>query len=303
MNADNYTMFTTKAYREDQWTTHRLLTWTAKHFAKQQIQSSRLAAELLLAHVLKTTRLKLYTDSERPTSIAERTNLRKLVIRAARHEPVQYLTGHAPFMTMMLQVNPSVLIPRPSTETIVEHVLQREDHSSNRNITIGDIGTGSGAIAVALAKYLKGCRVIATDIHADALEVAGQNAQAIDVDQRISFHQGNLLLAIPEGQKLDYLVSNPPYISDPEWQQVAPNIKDFEPHHALRGGIDGLNIIRPLLAMARNYMKDTAQLVLEIAASQAKQVLELANQTPGLTPTQILNDHEGLPRVLVANAT
>lgn len=284
------------------WTTRQLLHWTTDFFHKKGLDNPRLSAEMLLAHVLGVDRLKLYMDPDRPTSDLERATFREWVERAARHEPVDYLVGHTPFFSLKLKVTPDVLIPRPSTETLVEHVLQHARRTPGFHTpTIADIGTGSGAIAVALAKHLKTAHVVATDISEAALAVARENAEAHGVAERIEFVQGSLLEPL-RGRRFEFLVSNPPYISDEEWAQVEPNVKEYEPASALRAGVDGLRDIRPLIAHAREYLTQPGQLVLEFAASQKKQVLKLAEEADGLTHVHTLADHERLPRVLVADA-
>src|SRR5690606_19821155 len=158
---------------------------------------------------------------------------------AAGHEPVDYLVGQAPFFAMMFKVTPAVLIPRPSTETLVEHVIQHARRTPGfASPLIADIGTGSGAIAVSLAKHLPSARVVAVDISADALAIARENARTYGVEDRIDFVQGDMLQALAGKGQFAFLTSNPPYISDEEWLHVQPNVKDHEPHTALRGGAD-----------------------------------------------------------------
>lgn len=288
--------------RPETWTTRRLIGWTERFFGAKGLDHPRLSAEMLLAHVLETTRIKLYTDPDRPASELERAAFRKLVERAVDHEPVDYLIGHTHFFSMMFKVNRSVLIPRPSTETLVEHVVQHARHTPGfASPLIADIGTGSGAIALCVAKHIPNCHVIATDLHSEALEVATENARAQHVLDRIEFRAGDLLEPLRSSPPVRYLLSNPPYISDEEWDQVAPNVKDHEPSHALRGGSDGLHFIRPLIQQASTFLDHPGQLVIEIAASQSDAVLELASAAVGLENPSILSDHESLPRVLVAN--
>ena len=283
------------------WTTRRLLAWTTDYFTRKKIDSPRLCAEMLLAHVLGVARLKLYMDPDRPSSELERGRFRELVERAARHEPVDYLVGQAPFMSMMFKVSPAVLIPRPSTETLVEHVIQHARRTPGFvHPLIADIGTGSGCIAVSLAKHIPQARVVATDISWQALDIARQNAQTHGVQDRVDFRQGDLLAPLA-GLRVRYLVSNPPYIPDHEWDAVEPNVKNYEPTLALRGGEDGLQYIRPLIAQAYQYLDRPGQLLIEVAAVHVAQVLALANNAPGLTHARILADHQGLPRVLVAD--
>jgi release factor glutamine methyltransferase len=169
-----------------------------------------------------------------------------------------------------------------------------------REPLIADIGTGSGAIAIALAKHIPGSRIIATDISADALAVARENASMQGVADRIDFRQGDLLDALRH-QRVRYLVSNPPYIPDDEWADVEPNVKNHEPHGALRGGVDGLSHLAPLIAHCHQNLDAPAQLVLEIASSRKSRILELVAANAKLTNAHILADHEGLPRILVAD--
>jgi len=185
----------------------------------------------------------------------------------------------------------------------VEHVIQHCRRTPGFHApAIADIGTGSGAIAIVLAKHVPNCRVIATDFSPAALAVARQNAQEQEVSDRIEFLEGDLLAPLHgRGLRARYLVSNPPYISDEEWEAVAPNVKDYEPHTALRGGVDGLKFIRPLIAGAGEFLERPGQLVLEIAAAQKDAVLRLAGEA-GFENPRVLADHEGLPRVLVADA-
>lgn len=293
----------------DTWTTRKLLVWMSEAFTRNKLDSPRLFAELLMAHVLGCDRLKLYMDADRPASELERQTLRELVGRALKNEPVQYLVGEAWFYGMPLHVDRRVLVPRPSTETIVEQVLQHAraepgfGGKSGEGVCLADIGTGSGAIALVLIKNMSEARALATDISADALEVARRNAQRHGLGDRVEFLKGDLLGALadhPAGMELHYLVSNPPYIPDNEWETVEPNVKDFEPHHALRGGADGLKFVRPIVEGAPALIRAHGLLLVEIAAATAGAVLEMARAHPLLENARIEQDLEGHPRVLVA---
>ncbi len=287
---------------QTKWTTRELLRWTGEFFRKKGVDNPRLHAEMLLASVAGVDRLKLYMDADRPANELERATFRELVERAAQHEPVEYLVGYCPFFSLKLKVTPDVLIPRPSTETLVEHVLQHARRTPDLHTpTIADIGTGSGAIAIALAKNLKHAHIIATDASEAALAVARENAETYGLTDRIEFIAGDLLEPL-QGQRVQFLLSNPPYISDAEWNEVPANVKAYEPVSALRGGADGLKFIRPLIEHAREHLAEPGQLAIEFAASQEKQILSLANQAAGLAHAHILPDHEHLPRVLVADA-
>jgi len=293
---------TSHSTENEAWTTRRLLSWTQEHLSRKGVDSPRLATEMLLAHVLGVDRLKLYMDPDRPANDLERATFRGLVQRAVNHEPVEYLVGRCPFFSMMLTVGPGVLIPRPSTETLVEHVIQHARRTPGFNApTIADVGTGSGVVAITLAKHIPNSRVIATDISEEALTIARQNAQDLGVADRIEFRQGDLLEPLA-GERLRYLVSNPPYISDEEWHAVNPNVKDYEPESALRGGGDGLRYLRRLIEQSRPLLEHPAQLVLEAAASHKKQLLKIVEDSGVWTHAHVLADHERLPRVLVCDA-
>lgn len=287
--------------RSPVWTTRRLLDWTTSHFEQRGLDRPRLCAEMLLAHVLELPRIKLYMDLDRPASELERAAYRELVERASRHEPVEYLVGRCPFYSMLLAVNPAVLIPRPSTETLVDHVIQHARRTPGfADPIIADVGTGSGAIAIALAKNLPTARVIATDRSTAALEVAQRNAKEQGVSERIDFRAGDLLEPLA-GLRLHFLASNPPYISDAEWADVPPNVKDHEPTDALRGGRDGLDLLRRLIADGPTLLRPAGQLVLEFASSQKAALVAMVDAQEQLGPPAVLADHEGLPRVLVAD--
>jgi release factor glutamine methyltransferase len=239
-------------------------------------------------------------DLDRPASELERAAFRELVERASKDEPVDYLVGHAPFYGLTFKVTPAVLIPRPSTETIIDHVIRHcRTTPGFGEPVIADIGTGSGTIAVTLAKNLPKAHIVATDISADALAIAKENAEKIGVADRIEFHQGNLLEPVLK-HRFEYVISNPPYIPDHEWDAVEANVKDYEPHGALRGGSDGLQFVRPLVADAKKVLKQPGQLLIEIASCTKLAVMDLATQYE-YKNINVLADHEGLPRILVAD--
>ena len=293
--------------RRDQspWTTRRLLGWITEYVGSKSIDSPRLVAEMLLAHVIGCERMRLYMEVDRPASPLELTTLRALVARAAKHEPVQYLVGHAWFFGREFQIDKRVLIPRPCTETLVQHVLQhRRAAPGHANPIIADIGTGSGCIAISLAIHIANANVIATDESPDAIDLARVNAQRHGVEDRIEFRLGRDLQPLTSGSsrgEFDIICSNPPYISDAEWAEVEPNVRDFEPSAALRGGADGLDLIRVLIAEAGQLLRPGGQLVMEIAHSQREAVLELVASADLLTNPIVLKDHEDFWRVLIAD--
>lgn len=300
----------------ESWTTRKLLAWMAKAFEDKGLDAPRRQAEMLLAHVIGCERLKLYMDPDRPAAPLERDTLRGLVKRAMNNEPIQYLVGEEHFFAMTFKVDKRVLIPRPSTLTIVEAVLQHarknpdsgsvRDSDAGSGILIADICTGSGCIAAALAKHMPGARVVATDISPDALAVAGINIEAHELSDRVDLLQGDGLDALRQhpvagrARSLRYLCSNPPYIPDDEWDAVEPNVKDHEPTLALRGGADGLDLVRKLIADGPDLIEPGGLMLVEVAASRADDAKSLAESHPMLTNTRILKDSDGLPRVVVA---
>jgi len=306
-------MSASDAAAADLWTTRRLMTWMIETFTRKDLDSPRIQAEMLLEHVFGCKRLSLYTDPDRPASAIERGQLRDLIGRALKNEPVQYLVGEAKFFGLDICVDRCVLIPRPSTATIVEEVLQHRraisttGQSKGDGVLIIDVCTGSGCIAIALLKNLPAARAVATDISGDALEIARKNAAKHGVLDRVDFLEGNLLLALEQhpatrGERsADYLVSNPPYIPDSEWVSVEANVKDYEPHLALRGGEDGLMCVRPLFEGGPRFLKENGLMLVEVAASHIEQASELAKQS--LHNVRTLKDIDGLPRVVVGTGS
>lgn len=300
----------------ESWTTRKLLAWMTKAFEDKGLDAPRRQAEMLMAHVIGCERLKLYMDPDRPTAPLERDTLRGLVKRALTDEPIQYLVGEELFFGMRFKVDKRVLIPRPSTQTIVEAVLQHarknpdagavRESDAGTGIMIADICTGSGCIAAALAKHLPGARVVATDISEDALAVAKVNIEAHELADRVDLLKGDLLDALRthpaagRARSLRYLCSNPPYIPDDEWATVEPNVKNHEPTLALRGGPDGMDFVSRLIAGAAAYIEPGGLMLIEVAAARAEQSRSMAEAHPDLTNARVLKDSDGLPRVIVA---
>jgi release factor glutamine methyltransferase len=285
----------------DNWTTRKLLGWMSETFEQRDLDSPRLCAEILLAHVVGCERLRLYMDPDRPASPAERDTLRDLVKRALGHEPIQYLTGEARFFGLDLNADRRALIPRPATETIVEFVLQAERTAErDRPVRLADVCTGSGCIAVALATNLPDAEIVATDLSPDALALASENAERHAVSDRIDLREGDLLdpVAGPGEPAFDWILANPPYIPDHEWDAVEPNVKDHEPHTALRASPDGLTLVRPLIERARPLLAEGGSAMIELAACTARQAADHARDH-GWPDPRILKDHEDYDRVLL----
>jgi len=266
---------------------------TTPFFEKQGIESPRLTIELMLAHVLKKKRLALYLEFERDVDEATLEKLREMVKRRVAGEPLQYITGEAEFCGLKFMVDRRVLIPRPETELLVEAVAVR------RPKVIVDIGTGSGCIVVALAKRLPEVEITAIDASAEALEVAQANANRHELEKRIRFLNSDLLENFPDGQRVDAVVSNPPYIASGELARLPKEVRDFEPVQALIAGEDGLEVFRRLAKTARRVLSPSGFVALEIGAGQRAVVEELFGKE-NFAVTEVVKDLQGIERVIVA---
>lgn len=260
------------------WTIRRLLTWTQDYFKQREIESPRLCAEILLAHALQTERLRLYTRFDEEPAAPARDRFRELVKEAAGGKPIAYLTGVKEFYSLTFEVTPDVLIPRPETEILVERTISIL-RSAPTPPAILDLCTGSGCIAIALAKHLATATVFASDIAEPAVAVARRNAARHGVAERIDFRAGDLFApwqaGADPGQTFDVVVSNPPYIADAD-PLVEPGVRDHEPRGALFAGADGLDVIRRVLAEAPRWLNTGGHLLMEIGYDQAAAVRSLA---------------------------
>ena len=251
-----------------------VLRLSTDYLAQHGSGSPRLDAELLLAHALGVRRLDLYLLHDRPLREPELGAARELVRRRASGEPVAYITGVREFYNRAFAVTPAVLIPRPETETLVEAALRRlRELSEDGEPTAADLGTGSGCIAVTLAAEIAALHVFATDVSSGALDVARGNAVTHEVEQRVSFIEGDW--ARPLTTPVDVLVSNPPYVTSEELAATARDVRDFEPVLALDGGADGLGAYRALLASLHDATRPGATVLLEIDPRRAGLVADL----------------------------
>lgn len=288
------------------WSVLRTLTWTTAYFEKQGIESPRLDAEVLLAHVLSIPRIQLYVQHDRPLNDDERGRYRELVRRRVTGEPVHYLVGVREFWSLELEVTPDTLIPRPDTEVLVEEALARlrtDDAPWGDAPLIADVGTGSGCIAIALAHELPNARVIATDVSAPALAVAMRNAARHGVDGRVQFEQGHLLRPVESAglAPLDAVVSNPPYIASAEIQHLMRDVRLYEPRRALDGGPDGHAAYRELVPAAAELLRPSGLLAVEVGDDeQAIAVEEIIRSDGRYGPTFRRADYGGRARVVGA---
>lgn len=273
------------------WTILKVLQWTTVRFGEKGISSARLDAEVLLAHVLGVTRVGLYMAYDQPMEGPELLRFRELIHRRLAGEPVAYLVGEQEFWSLAIKVDRRVLIPRPDTEALVEVGLRVA--RSGRLSRIADVATGSGAVAIALAKEVPEAVMVATDASAEALAVARANVERHGLGHRVELHQGDLLA--PLVATFDLIVSNPPYVRSAELDTLAAEVK-CEPRQALDGGCDGLAILRRLIPDARARLVLGGTLAVEHGHDQGQRVAELFRQS-GYTQVATTADLAGHDRV------
>jgi len=281
---------------DDIWTVGRLLNWTTDWLGTKGSDSPRLDAEVLLAHVRGCPRIALYTAFDTPVDEATRGRFRELVKRRSEGEPVAYLVGSREFFSLPFKVTPAVLVPRPETEGLVVRVLDICRPQAAPRII--DVGTGSGAIAIALAKHLPKATIAASDISSAALAVARENAARHGVADRITFIECDLLADPKAAGPWDVIVSNPPYIREDEFESLPRDVRLHEPKSALVSGPTGVEAITRLAAMAVERLAPAGWLIIEIGPQAAAEAA-LAAQA-GLSPAATIPDLAGLPRIVQA---
>ena len=270
----------------------------ASEILKQnRIEDATLESELLLRHTLKIDRVRLYVESERELTSEQETTFWQLVDRRLKGEPTAYITGHREFYGLDFDVSPAVLIPRPETELLVEKALALA--KSRPAATVADIGTGCGAIAIALVKHIPEVRIYATDISTEALRVARNNAEKHGVTGRITFLQGNLLEPLPE--PVDLIIANLPYVRRSDIPQKGP--LSFEPRAALDGGEAGLDTIRELCRQVSGKLRPNGCLLLEIGQGQVKAVSDLLKSRFPAATIEVAPDLAGIERVVALSLT
>lgn len=286
------------------WTIGALLQWTTDFFIRRQVDEPRLSAELLLAHALRCTRMQLYTQFETEPPEPQLQPFRDLVKKRGDHVPVAYLVGKAWFYSLEFTVTPDVLIPRPDTETLVENIIMRVRQTPGwETANILDLCTGSGCIAITLAKHLPNAHIVASDISEKALAVAAENAKMLGVADRIQFLHGDLfapVLALAPPLRFHVVASNPPYIAADAMTGLAPQVRDHEPRLALDGGPDGLEIVRKIIAGASPCLIPGGLLAVEIAYDQAPAAQAAFAEAGWLTGTKLLRDAASRDRCIMA---
>lgn len=284
------------------WSIGRLLTWTTEHFASRRIESARLEAEVLLAHARECKRIELYTVFDEVPPAELRDRFKSLVKRRGEGEPVAYLVGEKEFYSLPFEVTPAVLIPRPESELLVVTLTDRVKAAGDagRTLKIADVGTGSGILAICAAKYVQNANVLATDVSSEALEVAKRNAERHGVGDRTFFVEADLFPANKPAMGLDYIVSNPPYITTSELAELDSTVRDHEPTTALDGGPEGTTIIERLLPAATQQLRPGGVLLMEVSPMITPRVERLIESTEGLELRPTIKDLAGHARVVEA---
>jgi release factor glutamine methyltransferase len=270
-------------------------------FAERGFENARLEAELLLAGILGIRRLDLYLQHDRPVSAAELERFRGAVRRRLKHEPLQYVLGTAAFRQLELRVDRRVLIPRPETEVLVGAVLDWCVATGDDTWGVAlDVGTGSGAIALSLAREGRFERVIATDASQDALAVAAENTRRTQLHDVVELRHGPTFDPLRAGERFRVVVSNPPYVAESERAGLQPEVREHEPADALFAGAHGLAVLDELVAGAPAWLEPGGLLALEVGATQAEAVLARVRATAAYINERAMNDLAGRPRIVLA---
>ncbi len=286
----------------EQWTVGRLLSWTTDYLTRSGAGAARLDAEVLLAEARHCQRIDLYTAYEEVASDEVRTAFRELVRRRAEGVPVAYLVGNREFYSLPFFVNPDVLIPRPETEFVVIAALDwaKQSAVADRQIDVLDVGTGSGVIAVCIARHLPGSQVTAVDVCPAALNVARRNVKKHELDERVTLLQSDLLDSVPSDRMFDIIVSNPPYVSRQEYDQLDDGVRLNEPKKALLAGETGTEVILGLIDQAGSRLRPGGILAVEVSPMIAQATQSILEQDARYEKIQVVNDLAGLARVVQA---
>ncbi len=284
------------------WTIQKLLNWTTEYLTSKGIDSPRLSAELLLSHVVGLKRIELYTQFDKSIAKEQLDRLHELVKRASQNEPIAYLVGRTEFYSLELDITPDCMIPRPETELLVERAIEFLRTRTEEQF-VCDLCTGSGCIAVAIARNYPDCRIIATDISDAALSVAAKNIEKHQLGDRIRLLCGDLfdpLVPHLDVDKFDLIVCNPPYVSAAEFEKLGKNVKDYEPKLALFAGEDGLDTYRRIVEKVDAFLKPNGALMLEIGYNQGQAVKQLLEQAGCFSRIIVEKDTGDNDRIAIA---
>ncbi|WP_443868498.1 peptide chain release factor N(5)-glutamine methyltransferase [Mitsuokella multacida] len=281
------------------WTIGRILKWTEQYFKDKGIESPRLDAEVLLAHVLEKQRIYLYVHFDEPLQPGELAAYREMIKKRVLRVPVAQILGEKEFMGLTFKVTADTLVPRPDTEILVQAAVDRlRAMAGEEPLRFADIGTGSGAICLSVLHYLAGTVADTVDISPAARAVAEENAASLGLADRVTFHTGDLLQPL-SGISFAAILSNPPYIPEADIVKLAPEVRLKEPHTALSGGQDGLDFYRRLANEAPAMLVPGGFTAFEVGIHQAGDVADLLKANPLIDRTEILPDYAGIDRVVV----
>ena len=287
------------------WSIRDLMKFTINHLQQHGFGEARLTIELLLSHALQCQRIELYTHFDKPLSTAELKTFRELYQRRLTHEPVQYIVGTTSFMGLQFVVDNRVFIPRPETETLVEQVMLKcNQRVEGEETHILDVGTGSGNIAVSLAKLVRKTWITSMDKSAKALEVAQANARSHGVTENIKFLNANFLEAseLLFTRQFDYLISNPPYVSIQEWQELDPEVRQFEPKQAVSDQNDGYEFYRRIGEVGPQLIRGGGWAIVEVGDGQAERVSEIF-RSAAFAEISVVKDLQEVPRVVLGRCS
>lgn len=277
------------------WTIKKLLLWTTHYFQEHHLDSPRLDAELLLAHVLHKQRIYLYTDFDLIVEPSELSLYREYIKKRVGGISTAAIIGEKEFMGLTFKVNEDVLIPRPDTETWLEKVIQY--HRNEQGLHVADLGTGSGAILLSFLYYCREDTGVGVDISEKALALAEENGKNLKMDDRVTWRRGDYLTALEEGELFDGILTNPPYIPTGDIKGLAEEVR-HEPMNALDGGADGLTFYRKLAEGAAEHLKDGGFLAAEFGIHQAADVVNLLKETGKFDSFEVITDYGGIERAV-----
>lgn len=283
------------------WSLLELVTWGTSYLTEKGFDDPRLNIELLLAHILQLQRIQLYTNFDRPLSENELARFKELLKRRLSREPLQYILGEAEFMGLKFVVDQRVLIPRPDTEVLVDSVIHKikNTFSLSDGVRILDIGTGSGCIAVSLAKLLSNVTVTAIDISSEALDLARMNSEKNGIQEKITFLRSDVFTHRFDEPKYHCIVSNPPYISNEEYELLPPDVKEYEPRTALADESDGLMFYGEIARKAESILVDNGFVAVEHAYDQSERV-QIIFREFGFKNISTIKDYGGNFRCVIA---
>jgi len=291
----------TSGTKQQTWTILSLLDWSSRHLAEKGFESPRLSVELLLSHALNCRRIELYTNFDKPLSSAELGSFKAGFKRLLGHEPLQYILGETEFMGLPFFVDRRVFIPRPETEILVEEVIKLSKKMVSSQQAILDVGTGSGNIAVSLAKFLPDVKIDAIDLSAGALEVAAINAERNGMGENVRYMECDFLSQseMLSGKQYDIIVSNPPYISQEEFDLLPPEVRDFEPAIASTDRSHGLTFYKALGVNCKKLLSAGGWIAVEMAYNQSEDVKKMFHGE-GYRNIETVLDYNGIQRVAQA---